>query len=137
MMYLCYLISALLLSCSIVFLVSADSWSVYSPAGEDQVSGSTRLVNMQSCAMESKLKIRAVGEDGIPAGVEYLISIAPINGTDAAIGTVITDFRGKILEGRKAQVNTSEINQWRDHTMVSGAIVNYMKSFTHTSGITL
>ena len=117
-------------------LITADSWAL-SPAFDDHVSGSTSLVNMQSFAMESKLKIRAVGGDGVPAGVEYMVSIAPINGTDAAIGTVITDFRGSILEGRGPSENESARNEWRDHTMVSGAIVNFMKSFTYTSGIKL
>jgi len=117
-------------------LITADSWSL-SPAFDDHVSGSTSLVNMQSFAMESKLKIRAVGGDGVPAGVEYMVSIAPINGTDAAIGTVITDFRGSILEGRGTNVNASATNEWRDHAMVSGAIVNFMKSFIYTSGIKL
>ena len=77
---------------SIPVLISADYWSV-SPAFDEHVSGATNLVNMQSFAMESKLKIRAAGGDGVPAGVEYIVSIAPINGTDAAIGTVRTDFR--------------------------------------------
>ena len=115
-------------------LITADSWSV-SPAFDEHVSGSTSLVNMQSFAMESKLKIRAVGGDGVPAGVEYMVSIAPINGTDAAIGTVRTDFRGSIIEARGTSENASARNEWRDHAMVSGAIVNFMKTFTYTSGI--
>jgi hypothetical protein len=117
-------------------LISADSWSV-SPAFDDHVSGSTSLVNMQSFAMESKLKIRAVGDDAGPAGVEYMVSISPIIGSDAAIGTVRTDFRGSILEARGIHHNESARNEWRDSSMVSGAIVNFMKSFTYTSGIKL
>lgn len=127
-------ISSILLILIIPVIISADSWSV-SPAFDDHVSGATSLVNMQSFAMESKLKIRAVGGDGVPAGVEYMVSIAPINGTDAAIGTVRTDFRGSILEARGTGENESARNEWRDHAMVSGAIVNFMKSFAYTSGI--
>lgn len=117
-------------------LISADIWSV-SPAFDDHVSGSTSFVNMESFAMESKLKIRAVGEDGVPAGVEYMVSVTPINGSEAAIGTVRTDFRGSVLEARGTSENASARNEWRDHAMVSGAIVNFMKSFTYTSGIKL
>ena len=117
-------------------MIHADSWSV-SPAFDDHVSGSTSLINMESVAMESKLKIRAVGEEGVPAGIEYMVSIGPIPGTEAAIGTVRTDFRGSILEARGLNLNESARNVWRDHAMVSGEIVNFMKSFTYTSGITL
>ncbi len=117
-------------------LITADSFSV-APAFEDHVSGSTNLINMQSFAMESRLKIRAVGGEGTPAGVEYMVSISPINGTDAAIGTVMTDFQGSSLEGRGKMEHVSAQNEWRDRSKVSGAIVNFMKSFTYTSGITL
>ncbi|NLL10618.1 MAG: hypothetical protein GX268_07000 [Methanomicrobiales archaeon] len=117
-------------------LVSADHYAS-SPAFDDHVSGKTSLLNMKSLAMESKLKIRATSGDGAPAGIEYMVSIAPVNGTDAAIGTVMTDFRGFILEGTGTAENESARNEWRDHSMVSGAIVNFMKSFTYTSGIKL
>lgn len=129
-------ISTILFISMIPGLIHADSWSI-SPAFDDHTSGSVSLVNMESFAMESKLKIRAAGEDGVPAGVEYMVSISPIPGTDAAIGTVRTDFRGSILEARDTSQNASAKNEWRDKAMVSGAIVNFMKSFTYTSGMTI
>ena len=117
-------------------IITGDSWDV-SPAHEDHVSGFTSLTNMESFAMESRLNIRAVGGDGVPAGVSYMVSITPINGSDATIGTVRTDFRGSILEARGISENASATNEWRDKSMVSGAIVNFMKSFTYTSGISV
>ncbi|NLV28185.1 MAG: hypothetical protein GXY48_13665 [Methanomicrobiales archaeon] len=130
------IITTILFVSLIPSLICADSWSV-SPGFDTDVSGSTSLVNMESFVMESKLKIRAVGEEGVPAGVEYMVSISPIPGTEAAIGTVRTDFRGFILESRGLNTYESERNEWRDQAMVSGAIVNFMKSFTYTSGISL
>lgn len=114
--------------------VLGESCSVY-PAFEDHVHGSVSLVNMQSFALESRLQARAVGEDGVPAGINYMISISPVNGTDAAVGTVMTDIRGSVLESRGTNLNTSATNEWRDKSMVSGSIVNFMKTFTYTSGI--
>ncbi|MDD3574574.1 hypothetical protein [Methanospirillum sp.] len=133
---ICVFIIAILFIFITSVFVTADSW-VLSPAFDDQVSGKTSLINMQSLTMESKLKIRAISGDGAPAGVEYMVSIAPVNGTDAAIGTVMTDFKGFILEGSGTAENESARNEWRDRSMVSGAIVNFMKSFTYTSGIKL
>ena len=114
--------------------ITAESWSV-SPAFEDHVSGSASLTNMESFAEESRLSIKAVG-DG-PAQVSYMISISPINGTDAAIGTVRTDFRGSVLEARGRSQNASARNEWRDKSVVSGYIKNFMKSFSYTSGLTI
>lgn len=133
---ICVFIIAILFIFITSVFVTADSW-VLSPAFDDQVSGKTSLINMQSLTMESKLKIRATSGDGAPAGVEYMVSIAPVNGTDAAIGAVMTDFKGFILEGSGTAENESARNEWRDRSMVSGAIVNFMKSFTYTSGIKL
>jgi len=116
-------------------MITADSWSV-APAYHDQVSGSTSLINMESFAMSSRLSIRSVGEDGIPAGVSYTVSVTPVNGSEAAIGTVKTSFRGSIMEGRGDGIEAAR-NEWRDTAMVSGSIVNFMKTFTYTSGITI
>ncbi|MDD1724393.1 MAG: hypothetical protein LUQ07_04620 [Methanospirillum sp.] len=116
--------------------VMGESWSVY-PAFEDHVHGSVSLVNMQSFALDSKLKARVVGEDGVPAGIDYMISVTPINGTDRAVGTVMTDFAGSVLEARGTNQDPSATNEWRDKSMVSGSIVNFMKTFTYTSGIQL
>jgi len=110
----------------------ADTWTV-SPAFEDYSSGSTSLINMESFASESKLGIKAVG-DG-PAQISYMISVTPINGTEYAIGTVRTDFRGSILEARGTGQNVSARNEYRDKSMVSGYIKNFMKSFSYSSGI--
>ena len=113
--------------------IYADTWSI-SPAFEDHSSGSTSLINMESIASESKLGIKAVG-DG-PAQISYMISITPINGTDYAIGTVRTDFQGSIMEARGTGQNASARNEYRDKSMVSGYIKNFMKSFSYSSGIT-
>jgi hypothetical protein len=112
--------------------IYADSWSI-NPAFEDHTSGSTSLINMLSFAEESKLGLKTVG-DG-PAQVSYMISVTPVNGSEAAIGTVRTDFRGSIYEARGINQNVSETNEWRDHSMVSGYIKNFMKSFSYISGI--
>ena len=116
-------------------MIAADFWSV-THANHDQVSGSASLINMESFAMSSRLSIRSVGEDGIPVGLSYTVSVTPVNGSEAAIGTVKTSFRGTIMEGR-GDCNEASKNEWRDTTMVSGSIINFMKTFIYTSGINI
>ncbi len=117
-----------------VYAVSDLAWL---PAFCNSVQAGVSLMNVNHARISEIGSLRMVGEDLVPAGLNYQVAITPDtnSGVLVADGMVRTSFGGSIMEARDNQTNVSATNQWKDVSGVTGEIKNLQKTFTYQSGL--
>lgn len=107
------------------------------PAFCNTVQAKVSLMNINHAQISETGNLRMVGEDLVPAGLNYQVAITPdtSSGRSVADGIVRTTFRGSIMEARDNQTNVSATNQWKDLTSVTGDMKNFQKAFSYQSGL--
>jgi len=107
------------------------------PAFCNTVQAKVSLMNINHAQISEIGNLRMVGEDLVPAGLNYQVAITPdtSSGRSVADGIVRTTFRGSIMEARDNQTNVSATNQWKDLTSVTGDMKNFQKAFSYQSGL--
>ena len=117
--------------------VYAASDLTWLPAFCNTVQAKVSLMNINHAQISETGSLRMVGEDLVPAGLNYQFAITPdsSSGVSVANGIVRTTFRGSIMEARDNQTNVSATNQWKDLTGVAGDLKNFQKAFSYQSGL--
>ncbi len=117
--------------------VYAASDLTWLPAFCNTVQAKVSLMNINHAQISETGSLRMVGEDLVPAGLNYQVAITPdsSSGVSVANGIVRTTFRGSIMEARDNQTNVSATNQWKDLTGVAGDLKNFQKAFSYQSGL--
>ncbi|MDD1728953.1 MAG: hypothetical protein LUQ50_07770 [Methanospirillum sp.] len=119
--------------------VYAPSDLTWLPAFCNTIQAGVSLMNVNHARISESGSLRMVGEDRVPAGLNYQVAITPdtSSGVLVADGIVRTSFGGSIMEARDNQTNVSATNQWKDVTGVVGDIKDLQKTFTYQSGLRL
>jgi hypothetical protein len=107
------------------------------PAFCNTVQSKISFMNVNHAQISESGNLRMVGEDLVPAGLNYQVAISPDtnSGFLSADGIVRTTFGGSIMEARDNQTNVSGTNQWKDKTEVAGDMRNFQKAFSYQSGL--
>jgi hypothetical protein len=117
--------------------VYAVSDLIWLPAFCNTVQTKVSFMNVNHAQISERGSLRMVGEDQVPASLNYQVAITPDtnSGVSVADGIVKTNFHGSIMEARDNQTNVSATNQWKDLTSVAGDIKNFQKTFSYQSGL--
>ncbi|HPY60966.1 MAG TPA: hypothetical protein PLG55_09610, partial [Methanospirillum sp.] len=123
--------------------VFASGSSASAPAFCNTVMARSSLINVNSAQYSTSAKARVVAADGsVPSALSYQITLTPNPASDLgqAVGTVVTEFSGDIMEARgtgDSWNKASVTNTMKDKAKVSGGIIQFSKAFDYQSGLSV